>query len=203
MTLRKEYVLILFVALTIAGMSLVKTVSANPSQVLVSKSAAATTTLSYITAGTATTTPAFDTQADGGLIADTATLAMQFTASSTATIFQWRYEYADNTIVNGQLVDCSATPTKCDWYSVAEVESFRITSTATTTPFQVASAPLELSWKFASTTQGAGAIVADNLALRIFKVPVFARYVRAAIFLQTGSTGGAVWTEWLGKKENR
>lgn len=198
-------------AIAVAALALITIVSgtrnvyANPSQFYVAKSAAATTTLSsYMTPGNATTTAAFDTQGDGGLPTDSAYLATQFVASSTLTYFRWRYEYADNTTLNGAVVDCTSTPTQCDWYAGAQVNTYTTTATATTTPYGVTATPLETFFNFASTSQGAAQVLStNNRSLFVYSVETPMRYVRVVFYLPTGSANGAVWTEWVGKKQSR
>src|SRR3990167_6247184 len=70
----------------------------------------ATTSVSYMTVGTATTTYYLDSQANGNPFgADSATLLWQFTASSTNSTQDMYLEYA-------QSGDCINAPTSCDWY---------------------------------------------------------------------------------------
>ena len=83
----------------IAGLSVyfisIQVVSANPSFFLRSvSSSVGTSTITYMTPGLATTTEVFDTGASGAGSVDSAVLAIQFTASSTASTLAWRYEYS-------------------------------------------------------------------------------------------------------------
>lgn len=177
-------------------------VSANPLFFVGKTSATASTTLTtYMTAGTGTTTtPVFDAYAGGvttGIYS--AVLGIQFNASSTNTMYRWRYEYADDMGIN-----CVSTPLACDWYAAPESTYANLTITATTTPIQYSSGATDAGWLFASSSQGAAVIASDNnRALRLYNVPTPARYVRAVIYLATASTNGAVFTDWIGEKEQR
>lgn len=168
--------------------------NANPSSFLRKQSAAATTTLTYMTPGAATTTLAFDTSA-GNTFAPSGTTALliQLTASSTITDLRWRYEYSQD-------VACGTTGGNADWY--AGDAGFDVNLTATTSPVRYTSGAFDYAWTFSSSTPGAGNAVATlNLGKKIVLVPTPTRCVRAVFFLPIGSTNGAVYAEWLAKKE--
>lgn len=169
-----------------------KSVDANPSAIIETKSAPATTTVTAMTVGTATTTPAVDTQSDGGVGADSAALAVQFTASTTGSILRIEFEYANLTFVNGVFVDCTITPNACDWYSDNLV--------ATSTTSNLVNANKVLSWTFGSTTTG-GIPATTQRANKIFGVSTPTRYIRAVLSM-TGANG-MVWTDWVTRKETR
>lgn len=178
-------------------------VGANPSQISETKTSSATSTPTYLAASTAlaTTTLAIDTQGDGGASMDSGKLAIQFTASSTATQLKWKYEYANTTVINGQVVDCSvlAIGGQCDWYS----ESVNSAGTTATTTVEVQNFK-EYSWIFASTTQGAIAVTGSTTrALKIIDFPTPTRYARVVFYLPVGSPGAAVWADIVTKREQR
>lgn len=175
-------------------------VKANPLFFTENPSATATTSLTYLVTGTTgTTTSKVLDSFKSGVNTGTkdAVLLFQFAASSTNTIYQWRYEYSQG----GNGVDCVVTPKQCDWYPLTETI---LTSTATTTPIQLPSGPYEYAWKFASSSQGALALDGtEGTSTLAVLVPTPTRYVRAVVFLQKGSANGAVWSDWIGKKEER
>src|SRR5260221_524475 len=70
----------------------------------------ATSTVNSIPVGTATTTSAIDTQADGGLSPNSLSLQIQLTATTTTTVLGWRYEYSQG---NSGNTDCSVNQTGC------------------------------------------------------------------------------------------
>lgn len=181
-----------------------KNANANPSQITETKSANATSTVFYLTAGQATTTLAVDTQGDGGQVADSASLLVQQTASTTGPVGQagsilaWRYEYANTTIVNGSVVDCTTVPLSCDWYSDSVQNSTVATSTYETGNYA------EHLWPFASSTPGGLAQgLTNNRGLKRIVVPTPTRYIRAVFYVPIGASPTAVWSEWVTKREQR
>lgn len=171
------------------------TVLANPSFFPnTSTTATATSTVSYITTGAATTTLYLDTytQASGNPYkADNSTLLVQFVASSTASILGVSLEYALGT----PGIDCTSTPTACDWYAN---DLLAASTTPAITAVAVSNA---LSWTFASSSQGGGAVLSsNNRSLKIFDVQTPTRYVRA-VFSVTGANG-AIWAAFQPIKQN-
>lgn len=155
----------------------------------------ATTTLSYMTPGTGTTTPVYDTYANGSAstyATDKAALEVQFTASSTSSTLQWFYEYAQGNAT----ANCVSAPNSCDWYA----DDTFSTTNATTTPNVSITQPNQVVWTFASTTPGGGAPT-GNRANKVVNVPTPMRYIRAVMFLPIGSTNGAVWAAFVGQKQ--
>lgn len=163
---------------------------ANPIDMNVVQSAAATTTLVYMTPGTATTTIAYDSFNGDSNGSDSAVLLTQFTASSTSSILGIRLEYSQG--VTG--VDCVASPTVCDWYAD------NLNALATTSSTNTITTSGTFSWTFASTSQAAAAVSAtNNIGLKATIIPVPTRYVRA-IYTITGANG-AVWKSIVAKKQ--
>lgn len=181
-------------AIVVLGFLRINTASANPSQIIASNTTA-TTTLSYMTTGTATTTYYMDAQDDGGSVADTAVFLLNFVGSSTASSINIAYEYAQD---NSGL-DCVNNPTKCEWY--ADVLNF---PNATTTP---SIAPLTatrvFSLPYASTTVGGIGGTGNSRNTRILTVLTPSRYVRAVITMPLASLNGAVWGNFLRKRQQR
>lgn len=186
-----------FVFVAIFGMLFIASqVRANPSQIIETKSASATSTIAFMSPGAATTTVIMDAQDDGGAIADLAAFAIQFTGSSTLSIINIAFEYAHD--VNG--LDCVNNPNKCDWYA-DELNFPNASTTPSTIPLNTARL---YSLTFASSTLGGGAIAASSTRTsRIINVPTPSRYVRAVITVPIGSLNGAVWSEFLRKREQR
>lgn len=189
MSNRKFTLLIGAIALIIAG-SFAGYVYANPSQFLRSYAtdncgaSIATTTLTHLVPGTSTSTPTFDTQCDGGLSADSATLAIIFNASSTGSTLVINFEYSDD---------------GTNWFS----DNQEIVGTSTPNN---AGINRTITWNFASSSvskAGEAASPKRNYDSKIFSVRTPTRYVRAIIGMPGGSLNGAVWTEFIAKKQSR
>lgn len=146
------------------------------------QTASATTSVSYMTPGTATTTLSIDSWSTGSSNNfDDLVMFVQFTASSSPhSVLKWRYEYSRDNI---------------DWYS----ESVTLSDNSTTTP--VTRTFHEQQWVFASST---GATATDTRGMQVFKVPVLSRYTRAVFYLEgspTTNASGAVYAEIVPSKE--
>ncbi len=183
----KKIIIIAFVALSLTILAFNSAeVGANPSQILENKSAAATTTITYMTPGAATTTNAFDTQGDGGFPAESGQLALQVTATSTGVITPTvvvRFEDSQDGI---------------DWYPRAIRTVTATTSLMTSDPFN------EISLKIAtSTTAGfGGSGTAQRYHFVIDAQPTM-RYVRAVIRIPIGGGNVGMWSNIIAKKQNR
>lgn len=169
---------------------------ANPLD-LITSNTTATTSLAYMTPGTATTTYYFDSYANGSAdqnATDKAMMLLQLVASSTSSSLKWQYEFSQG--VTG--VDCSATPSACDWYS--DTIQSQVTATSTQT-FNV-TAPIAYQWNFASTSQnGASVAATNNRGLKVIQVPTPARYTRVIFSVPVGATNAAVWATFLEQKQ--
>jgi len=163
---------------------------ANPSQFVESKSTAATTTLTYMTAGTATTTVVFDTS-DGGFPTESAILLVNRTASSTGSQTKIQFEFS----MGASGTDCAVAGANCDWYS--DHVSYDALNSTTTAPFFTTGN--SLTWQFASSTPG-GTLTRDAMAIKI-ETPT--RYVHAILTVPIGALNSAIWTEFVGKVQNR
>lgn len=171
---------------------------ANPLEFLLQNNGStvsATTTVTYLTAGTATsTTNVYDTYANGNgntYATNNLALEVQFTASSTSSTLNWYYEYAQGTAG----ANCVNTPASCDWYTD---DTFQNASSSQQAISVVN--PIKYSWTFASSTQGGGAPT-GAISNKVFLVNPVARYVRAVFTLPAGSTAGAVWAAFIGQKQ--
>lgn len=148
--------------------------------------AAATSTLSYMTPGTATTTVTCPMGNDG---ASTASLAIQVNASSTSSLFNVYVEES----MDGQ-----------DWYPIGAPD------TASTTPYNL-SLRAYSTFTFASSTIGGtpsllgasttyqGYEAENNRNHYLIDVPVRMKRVRAYTAIPAGSTNGAVWMQIIPK----
>ncbi len=206
MTYRNPWVIGAILALVIAASMTAITLraSANPFEFLVenqgTSSVTATTTITYMTAGLATTTTnVFDSYSNGqtsGYATNNASLEIQFVASSTSSIFGWYYEYAQG----GPGANCVNTPASCDWYA----DDQQVNTVGSTTPGTYALSSInKFNFTFASSSQGAAAILStNNLANRIVSVPVPTRYVRAVFFMPPGSAAGGIWAAFVGQKQS-
>ena len=158
----------------------------------------ATTSVSYMSAGTATTTYYYDTFNRGNAdqyATDKVALAVQFTASSSASVLNWSYEYATG---NG-VTDCTVATSTCDWY-----QDNVNTQLATSTGAYSATLPLSFSWTFASSsmvTDGVQQGALANRALKIINLTPPARYVRVVFTMPAASTNGGVWAAFIGQKQ--
>lgn len=153
-------------------------------------SATATSTLTYIIPGTATTTIVYDAYNLNGtnqsspsdsVAADGVTLAVQLTASSTNTALAINLEYSQDNI---------------DWYQS------ELSTQATTTPVQNVTIAQSYLWAFASTTPGMGA-PAGTRQMKVISVQTPVRYVRAVFTIPVGSTNGAIWAAFIPKKQGK
>lgn len=147
----------------------------------------ASTSISYMTAGTATTTLVYDTycvagsnQPNNGNTNATNLLSLltQFNASSTASILGITAEYSQDGV---------------DWYQ----DNYIASSTLGAYPIAL---PNSYSWTFASSTIK-GLPNAGNLVGKLTRLYAPTRYIRV-VYTLTG-TAGAVWGEILPIKELR
>lgn len=205
---------IVFVAILLNALTLflfAPKANANPSQIMPSARAgtATTTAVSYMTPGTGTTTtPVYDSWGVDGTnqintgnnyYTNSAVLALQVNASSTATNFNIAFEYSNGT-------NCGTTPAACDWY--ADV----LFATASTSPGVSLNTTRTYSWLFASSTVGGagggsgglqGINGTNNRATRVLSITAIPmRYVRAVITV-TGANGALVQADIMPVKETK
>lgn len=156
-------------------------VQANPLQISpLTSTAAATTTVSYMTPGTGTTTLQYDSYGTGQPRAtDRAALLVQFTASTSASILGISLEYSQDAV---------------DWYFDNKIPQ------ATTTQAISLQTPTSYSWIFASSTPGGlpGATFANRVG-KVINVDIPTRYVRA-VFTNTGAAAG-VYASFVPQKQ--
>lgn len=169
--------------------------SANSSYFSPSAStAAATSTVTYMTPGNATTTVTYDSYNLNGtnqsgtvnsFAADHALALVQFAASSTTS----------NLLINEEY-----SPDNVDWYQGSQT---LIDKNATTTTTVSLSPVPQYSYLFASSTPGLGAITAANSATSTLaiSIPTPTRYIRLVFSLKLGGGNGALWATVLPKKQ--
>lgn len=177
-----------------AALLLATVAEANPSYFMRLNSgvtSTATTSVSYMTPGTGTTTKYADLGVNGAGGADGAVFTEEFLGSSTGATLNTSLEYAQG----GNGLDCIATPSSCDWFASG------LSDLATTTYAQSIGTAQTFTLPFASTTQGAAAGSGDGRILRVLTVRTPMRYVRAVMTLPIGSTNGAVWGEFVAKRQ--
>lgn len=180
----KKYIFIL--AAVVLGLSVFGVARANPLFFAVTtQTATATTSPSYMTAGTATTTLTLDTYSSGNSrAAYSATLLIQLAASSTATTLRTNIEYSQDGV---------------DWYQ--DGGSLFPNFATTSKPFDIGQVN-QFSLTYASSTAGLGAVPASQATTtRAVKINTPTRYVRAVFTLPTGSAAGAVWAQFVPIKE--
>lgn len=169
---------------------------ANPLRYqVVTQTNVATTSPAFMTPGTATSTLVYDAFAQGQTTApDRVVLLTQLTGSSTNTVLNVGVEYSQG--VAG--IDCTVTPTSCDWYVDNQVLFQNGTSSQ---PFSMNLAN-SYTWKFASSTQGGAGVsgASADRQMKTLTIPQVARYTRI-IYSITG-TNGAVWGQVVANKQS-
>lgn len=151
-------------------------------------SAAATTTLVYQTAGTATTTVSCNMSPDG---ARSATLAAIINASSTGTIYNFYVEESMDGV---------------DWFPVTLGQT--ASTTGIFTPYQEYQRNV-IKYTFASSTVGAipeatglkGVNTTNNRNHITAEIPVRMKQVRVHAALAASSVQGAIWFQILPRQE--
>src|SRR3990167_1056416 len=146
MTINLKYTVVIALILAIVFMFGISFVQANPSFFLRQNDGTgttATTSVSYMSVGVATTTYYLDSQANGNPFgADSATLLWQFTASSTNSTQDMYLEYAQGR-------DCISAPPSCDWY----YSGIASTSPSNTNTSNISTVPF-VRWQYSAVAQG-------------------------------------------------
>lgn len=167
-----------------------KTVQANPSRITAPDSCttstnSSTTSISYLTPGTATTTVTCNLQrisalAGGTDSIDSAIFAMQFHASSTAlSELDWYFEYSQDGV---------------DWYRANNFPTLGTTTTAV---------PQNFAWRqySTSTVYSSNGFATSSLEKKFIPITTPTRWVRAVFTAPTGSNNIGVWAQFIGKAE--
>ncbi len=164
----------------------------------------ATTSVVYMTPGTATSTLYWDAGLGGASAqgSESAALTVFFNASSSVSTLQVNQEFAQGT--SG--INCATTPAQCDWYQGTQLDYNNLSTTTQISGgvgVDIAGIP-QLSWKFASSTIGGQALVAtSNTDSRLIEVHTPTRYSRFVFTLKIiGNGNGSVWAGIVAKKQN-
>lgn len=167
------------VALSFSG---VNSVGANPLLFYSQPVNFASTSVIYMSPGTATTTNVIDSSRVGpGYAIDSASLLIEFIASSTASTLKWKFEFSQDGI---------------DWYSDNQELSTNATTTTQVRDFK------EFSWTFASTTVGTQT-APQSTGRKLISVPTPTRFTRTVFYLPAGSTNAAVASQYVTKAQSR
>lgn len=180
-TLRNTFAISAIVVAALVAMTIAAVPAhANPSQFVRAQTAPATTTLTYLTPGTATTTLAINGVSNTAF--DSAVVNFCLTASSTSSTINMGTEYSQD----GQT-----------WYAD------EITVRATTTPATLsATVPNTFSYTYASTTPGGAATSAtSNTGCKTVPLLTPEKYARVFFTVPVGATNGAVWAEIVAKQQ--
>ena len=139
------------------------------------QSATATTTLSFMTAGTATTTYNLGV-IPGASVSDNSDvdvnyLYIQFKASTSPAVLQWNYQASNDSI---------------DWYNYDSTVA--PTTFATAATVDTASSTVFYRWNPGSTLA--------STSLKVVKIPdISGKYKRVLFSIPAGSVNGAVWMQ--------
>lgn len=181
-------VVIGFLAVSFVPRSMAQFAGASPSYLIpCTATATATSSPTFMTAGTATTTLACNIQTGTTQAFNNGYLLVQFTGSSTASKINIAFEHS--------------TVEGIDWYADETIGEAQQNGISTTTRTVDVSQPNVYSLSFASTTVGGtGTTTATNFKVFNFNAPI--NRVRAIITMPAGSQNGAVWAQIVGKREN-
>lgn len=188
----KKYILLGFtltIAILVVGFNAFSA-QANPSRITApdsctTSSSSATTSISYMTPGTATTSVSCNLQrisaiAGGTDSVDSAVLVMQFHASSTAlSELDWYLEYSQDGI---------------DWY---KENTSPVTGTTTT------ATPKNYAWRqySTSTPYSSNGKATSSVDMKVISVTTPVRYVKATFTNPIGTSNVGVWASFISKIE--
>lgn len=170
-------------AIFVTALSMFYVAKANPSFFIRAQSSTATSTVTSVNPTNsvfATTTLVYDTGVATAGSTDRATLAVQYTGSSTLSAMNIALEYSQDGI---------------DWYGD------RLSNHGTSTVAESLVQTTSYVMGFSSTTQG-GALGTTGRTTRLIDVPTPTRYVRAIFTNVPGALFGSYWAEFVGKRQN-
>lgn len=179
----RKYIYITIIALLAIIVGTAHTAEANPIFFPTTcQTATATTSVTYMSAGLATTTLSCDSYSSGNPRgALRMSLLTQFAATSSS-ILKINIEYSQDNI---------------DWYQDGGNINFNFATT--TKPFDIGQVN-SYTYNYSSTTPGLGAAL-NATSTRIVLINTPTRYVRAVYTIPSGSTAGAVWAQLVPIKE--
>lgn len=148
------------------------------------QTAPATTTLSYMTPGTATTTLTYDSFLNGQIKGiNQGVLLTQFTASSTGTIFNINIEDSQDGI---------------DWYK----DNTNAIAATTSLPYALNTVN-SYTFPFASTSADGAPVAANNkTSFKAVTIDFPTRFVRIFYTLVLGGNNGAVWGQFISERQS-
>lgn len=157
----------------------------------------ATTSVVYMTPGTATSTIYWDSSLSGASAqgSESAALTVQLTGSSTATVLQMNQEFAQG--ASG--VNCVATPGNCDWYQLSPTG---LNGYATTTIPMTFDQVAQLTWKTSTSSPAGLGVAGTNVDTRIVMIQTPTKYTRVVFTLKIGGANASVWADIVAKKQN-
>lgn len=177
-------IIIIAAVFVLGGYASINVVKANPTFAPVTvQTATATSTITYMSPGVATTTLTLDTYSSGNpRLAYNATLLIQFVGTSTASILNTNIQYSQDGI---------------DWYQ--DGGSLTNNFATTTKPFDIGQVNT-FNYTFSSTSPSLGAAISAT-STRAVRVNTPTRYVRALFTMPIGSANGAIWAQFVPIKE--
>ena len=145
----------------------------------------ATSTITYMTPGTATTTLTYDSFHSGQSATNGIALLLQVTASTSQTQFNINEEYSQDGI---------------DWYQGNATVAGAYGYATTSLPVNIGQVA-QYQWQYSTSTPGLGANGAfQNTDNRIINLPTPTRFIRAIITLKIGGANGGVWAQLIPMK---
>lgn len=160
----------------------------------------ASTTLVFMTPGTATTTLYWDSGLFGASAqgSESAVILAQVTGSSTAANIQIFQEYSQGVPGNSS-VNCVATPTACDWYQSSVTALNNYATTTADVGYNIG-AVSKFNWSVSTSSPFGQVAPFTNVDTRAITVQTPARYSRF-IFTLRGANAG-LWASLVAKKQN-
>lgn len=143
----------------------------------------ATTSLAYLTPGTATTTLTTSNCFDRSTALNDLTLAIEYTASSTAPKLNMRLEGSLDGI---------------DWFGLAVP---LITSGTTGTTTSITGNFSDFQTILATSTTDTGPSGSLSRVHMAFKLPIIMPYERVRFYVPSGGGNGALWAALIGQRE--
>lgn len=153
-----------------------------------SSTATATSTLKFLTAGTGTTTLTFDAQTGTTQALDSAVLFLQFTGSSTPFTQQATTTYN---------IALERSHDGIDYYQDTEFGNIA----TTTFSYDISTSGLYKINLINATSTLNGLVSTSTPVTRVIDVLTPTRFVRAVITIPQGSSNGAVWAQFVGKRQ--
>lgn len=178
----------------------VQVAGANPLFTCSAQTAAATTSLVYMSAGTATTTLTLDTACTrytgntDVYTGETDTVLIQYSASSSlSTQLKTRMEISQDNI---------------DWYALTNPISANATTTFVTGNYADYNIPFSTTTPYidfggtGTTATSSAVVISGRFMTSIVVQQPSARYIRFVFYVPTGATNGGLWASAVIKKQD-